>query len=71
MALLSVNLAVLNVLPIPVLDGGHLVFLAIEKVKGSPVSLKARMVSQQVGLVLLFGLILIVTYNDIVRVFTG
>lgn len=71
MALLSVNLAVLNVLPIPVLDGGHLVFLGIEKIKGSPVSLKARVVSQQVGLVLLFGLIIIVTYNDIVRVFTG
>ena len=71
MALLSVNLAVLNVLPIPVLDGGHLVFLAIEKIKGSPVSLKARIMAQQVGLILLFGLIIIVTYNDILRVFSG
>lgn len=67
MALLSVNLAVLNVLPIPILDGGHLVFLALEKVKGSPVSVRARMIAQQVGLVILLGLILMVTYNDILR----
>ncbi|MFQ5454057.1 MAG: RIP metalloprotease RseP [Candidatus Zixiibacteriota bacterium] len=71
MALLSVNLAVLNVLPIPVLDGGHLVFLGLEKIKGSPLSIKARMAAQQVGIILLLGLILIVTYNDILRVFRG
>ncbi len=71
MALLSVNLGVLNILPIPVLDGGHLVFLAIEKIKGSPVSIKGRMYAQQVGVFLLLGLILVVTYNDILRVFTG
>jgi regulator of sigma E protease len=68
MALLSVNLAVLNILPIPVLDGGHLVFLAIEKIKGSPVSIRARMIAQQVGVVLLLSLILLVTYNDVLRV---
>lgn len=71
MALLSVNLGVLNILPIPVLDGGHLVFLAIEKIKGSPVSIKGRMYAQQVGVFLLMGLILVVTFNDIVRIFTG
>ncbi|UCD64091.1 MAG: RIP metalloprotease RseP [Candidatus Zixiibacteriota bacterium] len=71
MALLSVNLAVLNVLPIPVLDGGHLIFLALEKAKGSPLSIRARVVAQQVGLLLLLGLILIVTYNDILRVIRG
>ncbi len=71
MALLSVNLGVLNILPIPVLDGGHLVFLAIEKIKGSPVSVKGRMYAQQVGVFLLLGLILVVTFNDIVRVFAG
>ena len=71
MALLSVNLAVLNVLPIPILDGGHLVFLGLEKVKGTPLSIKARMVAQQVGLVVLLGLILIVTYNDILRWIKG
>lgn len=69
MAFLSVNLAVLNVLPIPVLDGGHLVFLAIEAIKGSPVSMKARIMAQQVGMVSLLGLIIFVTYNDILRVF--
>ncbi len=71
MALLSVNLGVLNILPIPVLDGGHLVFLAIEKIKGSPVSIKGRMYAQQAGALLLLGLILMVTYNDILRVFAG
>jgi regulator of sigma E protease len=67
MALLSVNLAVLNVLPIPVLDGGHLIFLAIEKLKGSPMSMKARLVAQQVGMVALLALIVVVTYNDVLR----
>ncbi len=71
MALLSVNLAVLNVMPIPILDGGHLVFLAIEKLKGSPLSVKVRGIAQQVGMVLLFTMIIFVTYNDIVRVVTG
>jgi len=71
MALLSVNLAVLNILPIPVLDGGHLVFLTIEKIKGSPLSMKARAISQQVGVLLLLGLIVFVTYNDIVRAVKG
>jgi regulator of sigma E protease len=70
MALLSVNLAVLNVLPIPILDGGHLVFLAVEKLKGSPLSVKARAIAQQVGMVVLLGLIVFVTYNDILRVIT-
>ena len=67
MALLSVNLAVLNVLPIPVLDGGHLVFLGIEAVKRSPLSMKARLMAQQVGMVVLLALIVFVTYNDILR----
>jgi regulator of sigma E protease len=71
MALLSVNLAVLNVLPIPVLDGGHLVFLGLEKIKGSPLSVRARVVAQQIGLVILLSLILVVTYNDILRWIRG
>ena len=52
-AVISVNLAVINLLPIPVLDGGHLLFFVIEAVKGRPVSLKVREVAQQVGMVLL------------------
>lgn len=68
MALLSVNLAILNILPIPVLDGGHIIFLAIEKIRGSPLSMKVRATAQQIGLILLLGLIILVTYNDILRV---
>jgi len=71
MAFLSVNLAILNVLPIPVLDGGHLVFLFIEKIKGTPLTLNQRMIAQQVGLVFLLLVIVMVTYNDIVRFITG
>jgi len=69
MALLSINLAVLNVLPIPILDGGHVVFLAVEAIKGKPLSMKARLISQQIGLVCLLSLILFVTYNDVLRAF--
>ena len=69
MALLSINLAVLNVLPIPILDGGHLVFLVCEKIKGSPLSIKTRAIAQQVGLLLLLLIIVMVTYNDILRLF--
>ncbi len=65
LALLSINLAVLNVLPIPVLDGGHLLFLLIERFKGSPLSIKSRLVAQQIGMAFLLILIIFVTYNDI------
>ena len=67
LALLSVNLAFVNVLPIPVLDGGHLMFLLIERVKGSPVSTKVFGYSQVIGLVFVLLLVLFVTYNDILR----
>ncbi len=67
LALLSINLAFINVLPIPVLDGGHLLFLVIEKVKGSPVSTKVLTYSQILGLVFVIALMLFVTYNDILK----
>lgn len=67
-AILSVNLCVVNLVPIPVLDGGQLLFLLIEKIKGSPVSLKGRAIAQQVGLVFLIILIIFVTKNDIWRI---
>jgi regulator of sigma E protease len=67
MALLSVNLSLINLLPIPVLDGGHLMFLSIEKIKGSPLSLKQRAAMQQIGLAFLILLIIFVTYNDLLR----
>ncbi len=67
LALLSINLAVLNILPVPILDGGHLVFLLIEKVKGSPVSPTVQGYAQWAGLVLLLALMVFVTKNDIFR----
>lgn len=71
MAVLSLNLAILNILPIPILDGGHLVFLGAEKLRGRPLSLRQRAIAQQVGLALLLLLIVTVTYNDILRFITG
>ncbi len=68
-ALLSVNLALLNLLPIPALDGGHLLFLAIEAVIRRPISIKIRGIVTQVGFGLLLLLIVFVTYNDIMRLF--
>lgn len=67
MALLSVNLALLNLLPIPVLDGGHLLILLVESVKGSPLSAKQRVVIQQLGLALIIFLVLFVIFNDVTR----
>jgi regulator of sigma E protease len=66
-AVLSVNLAILNLLPIPILDGGHLLFFAIEKVRGGPLSLRKREIAQQVGLALLVALMVFAFYNDIFR----
>jgi regulator of sigma E protease len=68
-AVISVNLAIINLLPIPVLDGGHLLFFAIEALKGRPVNLKVREIAQQVGMVILIMLMILVFYNDITRLF--
>jgi regulator of sigma E protease len=70
-ALISVNLAIFNLLPLPVLDGGHLLFLGIEAVRRKPVSAKVMEWVQQAGLVLIIGLMLFVTYNDIGRIIRG
>jgi regulator of sigma E protease len=67
-AILSVNLGVVNMMPIPVLDGGQALFLIIEKIKGRPLSMKARSIAQQVGFVFLILLIIFVTKNDIWRI---
>jgi regulator of sigma E protease len=67
-SVISVNLCVINLIPIPVLDGGQLLFLVIEKIKGSPLSIRARAISQQVGLLFLVLLIIFVTKNDIWRI---
>jgi regulator of sigma E protease len=68
-ALISINLAVLNFLPIPVLDGGHLLFFFIEAIIGKPVNTKMREIAQQVGIFMLILLMLFVFYNDIARIF--
>ncbi len=67
MALLSINLGVLNLLPIPILDGGHLFFYSWELIFRKPVSMRAREMAQQIGLVILISLMLLAFYNDIVR----
>jgi len=68
-AILSINLGVLNLLPIPILDGGHLLFFLVEMVIGRPVALRHREMAQQVGLFLLMLLMIYAFYNDIARIF--
>jgi len=67
-AIISVNLALLNLLPVPMLDGGHLFFFVIEGVLGRPLSLKKREAAQQLGFVLLMLLMVYALYNDLVRI---
>ncbi|HEY8329419.1 MAG TPA: RIP metalloprotease RseP [Rhodanobacter sp.] len=67
LALISLSLAILNLLPIPVLDGGHLLYYLVELIKGSPVSEQAMIVGQYIGLALLFTLMGLAFYNDIHR----
>lgn len=66
-ALLSISLGVLNLLPIPILDGGHIMFCLVEMLRGRPVSEKAQIMATQVGLFLVGGLMIFVLYNDLTR----
>lgn len=68
-AFLSINLALLNLLPIPALDGGHLIFLSIEGITRKKISTKVKLVFQQIGMLLLLILVVIIIYNDVLRVF--
>jgi regulator of sigma E protease len=68
-AIISVNLALINILPIPALDGGHFVITIIESVKREPLSIKTKMIIQQVGLAIIFALVILVFFNDIMRLF--
>jgi regulator of sigma E protease len=63
-------LAIINLLPIPVLDGGHLMFFAIEIVNGAPLSLRKREIAQQVGILIILSLMVFAFYNDISNLFT-
>jgi len=71
LALISISLGVLNLMPVPLLDGGHLMYYVAEIVKGSPVSDRVMEVGQQVGMVLLFSLMAFALYNDLNRLFGG
>jgi regulator of sigma E protease len=66
-ALISVNLAILNLLPVPMLDGGHLLFFVIEAVQGRPLSLRKREIAQHIGLALLLLLMVFALFNDLTR----
>ena len=70
-ALLSINLAILNFLPIPILDGGQVLFFTIEAILGRPVSMRVREIAQQGGVAVLILLMLLVFYNDISRIFSN
>ena len=69
LAFFSVNLAILNLLPVPVLDGGMLMFLALEQIRGKPLSVDMQMRFQMVGMLLIMSLMVFAFYNDIMRLF--
>jgi len=71
LALISISLGVLNLLPIPLLDGGHLLYYTVEVLKGTPVSERAMEIGQHVGIALLFVLMAFALYNDINRLISG
>lgn len=71
LGLLSLSIGILNLLPIPVLDGGHLVFYIIEVIKGTPVSDNVMQAGQVLGLMVIIGLTILAVYNDVFRIFYG
>jgi regulator of sigma E protease len=70
LAIVSISLGILNLLPVPVLDGGHLLYYLAEFVKGSPVSMRTQLVGQQIGITLLLTLMGFAVYNDLARIFS-
>lgn len=70
LALLSVNLGILNLLPIPILDGGHILIFSLEAITGRTLSMKVKGIVQQIGLVIIITLTILVFYNDIARILT-
>jgi len=71
MGLISANLAVINFLPLPIVDGGLFLFLVLEKIRGEPVSIKMQVATQLLGIALIATVFLLVTYQDILRLVTG
>jgi len=70
-AFISVNLGIMNLLPIPILDGGHIFFFSLEALMGKPLSMRNQEIAQNIGLIMLLGLMLLAFYNDINRIFGG
>ncbi len=70
-AMISINLGILNLLPIPILDGGYLFFFLIEAIKRKPLSIKMREIAQQIGLFIIIALMIFAFYNDIMRFLSG
>ncbi len=71
LAVISISLGVLNLLPIPVLDGGHLLYFFIEVLRGQPLSEEAQLTGQKIGMALLLALMMLAFYNDLARLFGG
>lgn len=69
MAIISINLFIINLLPVPILDGGHLLFFTIEAIRGAPLSLKKMEMAQQLGLIVLVSLMAFALFNDFSRLF--
>jgi len=67
MAIISINLAFINILPIPGLDGGHFIIISLEGIVRRPLPLRVKLAIQQVGIIFLLGLIIFITVNDIAR----
>lgn len=71
MAIISIHLGILNLLPIPILDGGHIAIMSFEAIRGKPMTHNVQILVQKVGLVLLLLLMILAFYNDIMRLVTG
>jgi regulator of sigma E protease len=68
-AVLSISLAIFNLLPLPILDGGHIALLGLEKIRGKPITVKTERIITQVGFTLIATLAILVTLNDFLRLF--
>ena len=71
LVLISASLGIMNLLPIPAMDGGRLVFMLVEVVRGKPISQEKEGLIHFIGLILLFGLIILLTFNDITNLIRG
>jgi regulator of sigma E protease len=71
MAVININLGILNLLPIPILDGGHIFFLGIEAIRRKPLSEKIIAISQRVGIAVILTIMVFAFYNDIMRLISG